>query len=124
MTTFFGIRHHGPGCARSLLAALDALVPDVVLLEMPLEMESLLVHAAHEAMQPPVALLVYRTDLPEKAAFYPFAGFSPEWNAIRWAVGKNVPVRCFDLPSAHLFALRETDEEEVPPRPDACEWFA
>ena len=33
MTTIFGIRHHGPGCARSLLAALDALAPDVVLLK-------------------------------------------------------------------------------------------
>jgi hypothetical protein len=123
MTTIFGIRHHGPGCARSLLAALDALQPDVVLIEMPQEFEPLLAHAAHEAMKPPVALLVHRTDLPEKAAFYPFAGFSPEWNAIRWAVGKSVPLRCFDLPSTIMFALRETDEE-TPPRPDAFEWFA
>jgi hypothetical protein len=45
MTTLFGIRHHGPGCARSLLAALDALAPDVILLEMPPEAEPLLVHA-------------------------------------------------------------------------------
>jgi hypothetical protein len=123
MTTLFGIRHHGPGCARSLLAALDALAPDLVLLEMPLEAEPLLAHAAHEAMKPPVALLFHRTDLPEKASFYPFAGFSPEWNAIRWALSRAVPVRCFDLPSAHMFALRE-EEDESPPRPDAFEWFA
>ena len=123
MTTFFGIRHHGPGCARSLLAALDSLAPDLILLEMPLEVEPLLVHAAHEAMKPPVALMIHRTDLPEKAAFYPFAAFSPEWNAIRWAMEKSVPIRCFDLPSAHMFALRET-EDETPPRPDAFEWFA
>jgi hypothetical protein len=123
MTTIFGIRHHGPGCARSLLAALDSLAPDLILLEMPQEMEPLLVHAAHEAMKPPVALLIHRTDMPEKAAFYPFAGFSPEWNAIRWAVGKSIPIRCFDLPSAHMFALRE-NEDETPPRPDAFEWFA
>jgi hypothetical protein len=123
MTTIFGIRHHGPGCARSLLAALDALSPDVVLLEMPSEAEDLLQHAAHEAMKPPVALLFHRTDLPEKASFYPFAEFSPEWNAIRWALSNKVPIRCFDLPSAHIFALRE-NEEEAPPRPDAFEWFA
>jgi len=90
---------------------------------MPQEFESLLIHAAHEDMKPPVALLIHRTDLPEKSAFYPFAGFSPEWNAIRWAVGKGVPIRCFDLPSAHMFALRENGEE-APPRPDAFEWFA
>jgi hypothetical protein len=31
----FGIRHHGPGSARSLLRALDALRPDVLLIEGP-----------------------------------------------------------------------------------------
>lgn len=123
MTTLFGIRHHGPGCARSLLAALDALSPDVVLLEMPAEAEPLLVHAAHEAMKPPVAILLHRTDLPEKASFYPFAEFSPEWQAVRWALAKGVPVRCFDLPSAHMFAVRE-ENDDTPPQPDAFEWFA
>ena len=123
MTTIFGIRHHGPGCARSLLAALEALAPDIVLLEVPMELEPLLVHAADERMKPPVAMLIHRTDMPEKSVFYPFAEFSPEWNAIRWAVGKGVQLRCFDLPSAHMFALRETDDES-PPRPDALEWFA
>jgi len=123
MTTLFGIRHHGPGCARSLLAALAELSPDVVLIEMPMELEPLLVHAAHPAMKPPVAMMVHRTDLPQKSSLYPFAEFSPEWNAVRWALGNKVPLRCFDLPSAHLFALRDT-EEESQPRPDAFEWFA
>lgn len=123
MNTLFGIRHHGPGCARSLLAALDELSPDLVLIEMPMELEPLLEHAAHEAMKPPVALLLHRTDLPEYSSFYPFAEFSPEWNAIRWTLAHNTPIRCFDLPSAHMFALRDTDEES-PPRPDAFEWFA
>ncbi len=31
----FGIRHHGPGSARSLSAALESLAPDVVLIEGP-----------------------------------------------------------------------------------------
>lgn len=123
MTTIFGIRHHGPGCARSLITALDSLAPDVVLIEMPMELEPLLAHAADPTMRPPVAMLIHRTDMPEKSSFYPFAEYSPEWNAIRWAAAKGVPLRCFDLPSAHMFALREL-EEEIPPRPDAFEWFA
>lgn len=123
MTTLFGIRHHGPGCARSLSAALAELAPDVILLEMPMELEPLLAHAVHEAMKPPVAMMLYRTDSPEQSSFYPFAEFSPEWNAIRWALANQVPIRCFDLPSAHMFALRET-EDESPPRPDAFEWLA
>ena len=35
----YGIRHHGPGCARSLLAALKAQQPDLILLESPAEVE-------------------------------------------------------------------------------------
>lgn len=138
MTTIFGIRHHGPGCARSLVAALDALQPELLVIEMPPEAEPLLVHAAEEAMKPPVAILVHRTDLPEHASFYPFAEFSPEWQAVRWAVQKGVPVRCFDLPSAHMFALRDdgggeraesgeeekVEEEMAAPRTDPFEWFA
>ena len=32
------------------------------------------------------------------SAFWPFAVFSPEWQAIRWAVTHDLPVRFFDLP--------------------------
>ena len=39
---FFGIRHHGPGCARSLLQALEQLQPDCLLVEGPPEGEALL----------------------------------------------------------------------------------
>lgn len=123
MTTLFGIRHHGPGCARSLLAALESLSPDVVVLEMPQDAEAMLIHAAHADMKPPVALLMHEVDRPAKASFYPFAEFSPEWQAVRWALSKGLPIRCFDLPATHAFALRGT-AEPVDPRPDAFEWFA
>lgn len=123
MISIFGIRHHGPGCARSLRAGLDVLAPDVLLIEMPQEAEGLLMHAADVAMKPPVALLFHRTDSPDKASFYPFAEYSPEWQAILWALEHDIPIRCFDLPSAHMFALREEEHEDVP-RPDPFEWFA
>ena len=35
MLHIFGVRHHGPGSARSLRAALDAARPDIVLVEGP-----------------------------------------------------------------------------------------
>ena len=44
-------------------------------------------------MEPPVALLTYVPDEPARAAFYPFARFSPEWRAIRCALEHDVPVR-------------------------------
>src|SRR3954453_21826702 len=107
--TVFGIRHHGPGSARSLERALDALQPDAVLIEGPPEADALVELAAREDMGPPVALLTYVPAEPARAAFYPFARFSPEWRAIRHALANGVPVRFMDLPAANKMAAR--DEE-------------
>lgn len=74
---FFGIRHHGPGSARSLLKALEALQPDAVLIEGPAECEALLPAVAHEELRPPVAMLVYAQDKPSRASFFPLAEFRP-----------------------------------------------
>ena len=52
----FGIRHHGPGSARCLVAALADYAPDIVLIEGPPDAAEVLPLAGHEAMRPPVAL--------------------------------------------------------------------
>lgn len=113
----FGVRHHGPGCARSLLKALEALQPDCVLIEGPPEADDLLALAGAEGMEPPVALLLYAPEAPKYAAFYPFAEFSPEWQAIRYALRQGVPVQFMDLPQTHALALvreREIAAATVP----------
>ncbi|HEY2344754.1 MAG TPA: DUF5682 family protein [Xanthomonadaceae bacterium] len=97
--TLFGIRHHGPGCARSLLKALHALQPDCVVIEGPAGCESLLAHVADPKLQPPVALLSHAVDEPRLAVFHPYAEFSPEWQAMAWAAKANVPVRFMDVPA-------------------------
>ena len=99
-----GIRHHGPGSARSVVAALERLRPDAVLVEGPADADPLLAWVADAGMQPPVALLAYRPDAPARAVFWPFATFSPEWQAIRWALAEGVPVRFCDLPSSAVLA--------------------
>ncbi|HYN95939.1 MAG TPA: DUF5682 family protein [Pilimelia sp.] len=120
-----GVRHHGPGSARAVRRALAAYRPDVVLIEGPPEADALIRYAADAAMRPPVALLAYPADLPAgrpradateagtgqeqgggaaRAAFWPFADFSPEWQAIRWATRHAVPVRFCDQPAAQQFA--------------------
>ncbi|MBT2493791.1 VWA domain-containing protein [Streptomyces sp. ISL-96] len=106
-----GVRHHGPGSARAVRGALDAARPLAVLIEGPPEADALLPLAADEAMRPPVALLAHVTDDPRRAAFWPLAEFSPEWVAIRWALGNGVPVRFIDLPAAHSLALTEESGE-------------
>ncbi|MER6994569.1 DUF5682 family protein [Streptomyces sp. NPDC000410] len=116
-----GVRHHGPGSARAVRAALDAAEPGAVLIEGPPEADALLPLAADEGMRPPVALLAHAVDDPGRAAFWPLAEFSPEWVAIRWALAHEVPVRFIDLPAAHSLAAAsdptwgdgEDDEAEV-----------
>lgn len=112
----FGIRHHGAGCSQSLLKALIALNPDLILIEGPPEAEDLIADVVHPEMEPPVTLLVYNPENPEQAVFYPFASFSPEWNALRYAVQNKVPVKFIDLPVAHKFAL-ENNEDSLLPSP-------
>jgi len=100
-----GIRHHGPGSARSVAEALATLRPDLVLIEGPPELDQVLPLVADPAMVPPVAALIYAADQPWLASFYPLAEFSPEWVAFRWAASTGTPVQTIDLPAAHSFAL-------------------
>jgi hypothetical protein len=116
----FGIRHHGPGSARSLRQALAALAPDILLVEGPPEGDGLLPLVTSPQMQPPVALLIYRPDQPAQTAVYPFALFSPEWQAITYALQQGIPVQFMDLPLAQMMALSEpTAQDESAPASDA-----
>ena len=109
MTTILGIRHHGPGCARSVVRALETLRPDLVLIEGPPDADEWMHVAGDAAIQPPVALLVYDAVDSKRASFYPFAEFSPEWQAMRWAHANHVPMRFMDLPCAHRFPMEEAE---------------
>ncbi len=116
----FGIRHHGPGSARSLLHALEATQPDIVLIEGPPDADELLGLAAHAGLAPPVAMLVYAVDDPSRAVLYPFATFSPEWQAIHYALRRQVPVRFIDLPQSLRLAVPRTAETQQPADPPAA----
>ena len=107
-----GIRHHGPGSARSLRAALEQIKPDVLLVEGPPEADSVLSYVQSPEIKPPVAILAYRVDQPQQASFYPFAEFSPEWQAIQYGLKNSIPVQFMDLPLAHRFASPEESEEK------------
>ncbi|MEU3525389.1 DUF5682 family protein [Streptomyces sp. NPDC038707] len=105
-----GVRHHGPGSARAVRAALEAARPAVVLIEGPPEADALIPLAADPDLRPPVALLAHAVDEPGRSAFWPFAEFSPEWVAIRWALDHGVPARFIDLPATHTLAWGENAE--------------
>src|ERR1051326_5888479 len=114
----FGIRHHGPGSARSVVRALQALNPDIVLVEGPPDAESLIPLAGHPDMKPPVAVLIYVPDNPKESVYYPFAEFSPEWQAIRFALRKGIPARFIDLPQSHQLAMEAAERIAQPMTPN------
>ncbi len=101
----FGIRHHGPGSARSLVAALNEWQPQAVLVEGPSGSESLIPFLLDPAVETPVAMLEYALETPRLASYYPLAEFSPELQAFRWAAAHEVPVTFMDLPAATMLAL-------------------
>lgn len=115
--SILGIRHHGPGSARMLVRALEMVRPDCVLIEGPADANDLIELVTSGEMKPPVALLVYEPQQPHHAAYYPFAEFSPEWQAIRWGLASKASVRFIDLP----FTMRPKDAPDAiaPTKPDA-----
>ncbi|WP_254715431.1 DUF5682 family protein [Actinomadura sp. NAK00032] len=116
----YGIRHHGPGSARALRGALEEFKPDAVLIEGPPEADPIVGLAGDGGMVPPVALLAYSPapapgtgDGDRKAAFWPFAEFSPEWQAIRYGLAAGVPVRFCDLPAANQLVPATAEDEDA-----------
>ncbi|MZD03797.1 hypothetical protein GTW43_01695, partial [Streptomyces sp. SID5785] len=103
-----GVRHHAPSLAAAVPALLDVARPDVLLVELPAETQEFLGWLADERTVAPVALAAVPGPDPEAAAdapargpaFYPFADFSPELAALRWARDAGVPVVACDLPLA------------------------
>lgn len=107
-----GIRHHGPGSARALAAALEAYRPDCVLIEGPADADGL-IEWAGRGLEPPVALLAWDNTDPSEASFWPMAVFSPEWQALSWAVAHGARVHFMDLPAAAVLAERKAERERA-----------
>jgi len=107
-----GIRHHGPGSARSVRHALERLRPGHVVIEGPPELDALVPLAGDPGLVPPVAGLVYDVEDPRHASFYPMAVFSPEWVALRWALENGAAVQFADLPAANRLAMDRAEGDE------------
>ncbi|MBW2732129.1 MAG: VWA domain-containing protein [Deltaproteobacteria bacterium] len=94
-----GVRHHSPACAWALPELLQSFSPDVLLIELPVELTPWIPWVAHEKTEAPVAMAGGRAGH-EDLFFYPFADFSPELSALRWARSAHVEAFGIDLPLA------------------------
>jgi hypothetical protein len=109
MIHILGIRHHGVGSAKNVIAHLESIQPDIVLIEGAPELDAIIQWIENEELKPPVAMLGYNIDNPQQAIFFPFAIFSPEWQAIKYAQKNKIPVRMIDAP---LFSTTFLEQEE------------
>lgn len=115
MLHILGIRHHGPGSARSVCNALASIQPDCILIEGPPDANTIIGQLQHPDFKPPVALLLntpVQKEVRSQVVFYPFAEFSPEWQALQYALRQQVVVEFMDLPLQHRFALEKQWAEQ------------
>ncbi|MDR1171648.1 MAG: DUF5682 family protein [Bacteroidales bacterium] len=107
MFNIFGVRHLSPAAAWHLNRYLDELKPRCVLVEGPADAVEILRSVADKRVKPPVALMAYTTEFPIETVLYPFAEYSPEYQAIVWAVRHKVDLRFIDLPSDIILKLKQ-----------------
>ncbi len=104
---FFGIRHLSPAGAYYLRCFLDIKQPELVLVEGPADFNDILKDITRKETKPPIAVLAYTKEVPVRTILYPFAEYSPEYQAILWCNERNIELRFIDLPSSTFLALPE-----------------
>ncbi|NBH72791.1 hypothetical protein D3Z51_12310 [Clostridiaceae bacterium] len=103
----FGIRHLSPAGAYYVREYLDRADPQLVLIEGPEDFSELIGDLGSEEIEPPVAVMAYTKELPVRTVLYPFAVYSPEYQAILWAKEHGCECRFCDLPSEVFLGLEE-----------------
>jgi len=109
---FFGVRHLSPGGAFHLCRLLDEVNPRLILVEGPSDLGDVLAALSRPDTVPPVAILAYTEKTPVRSILYPFAAYSPEYQAILWAERHNIPCRFMDLPCDVFLALGSARPQE------------
>lgn len=104
---YFGIRHLSPAGAFYLRRFLNGWRPELVLVEGPEDFNDQLGNMVRPETQPPIAVLAYTKEAPVQTILYPFAEYSPEYQAVRWCKEAGAECRFIDLPSDVFLALSE-----------------
>lgn len=101
----FGIRHLSPAGAWHLRQFLTEKNPRLVLVEGPSDLNEQLEDITRPETKPPIAILAYTKEAPVRTILYPFAEYSPEYQAISWCKEYGIECRFIDLPSDVFLAL-------------------
>lgn len=113
MPILYGVRHLSPAGAWNLLRLLEEVQPDLVLVEGPSDLNHMMEPICQQETVPPIAVMAYSETVPIETILYPFAEYSPEYQAILWA-GRNKKVcRFMDLPASVFLALQGLKKETL-----------
>ena len=107
----FGVRHFSPAGAYYVRKYLDEVQPKVVLIEAPSDFTDLMDKITAKEVVPPIAIMAYTLEAPIQTIIYPFAEFSPEYQAILWAKENKVECRFCDLPSSIFLGIENAKEK-------------
>lgn len=122
----FGVRHLSPAAAWHLRRTLAETRPQLILVEGPSDFSEQIDWLCHPDTVLPAAMLAYTKESPVRTILYPFAVYSPEYQAILWAHQNGVECRFMDLPSSVFLALdaAEPEDADAPPAGDTAttEW--
>ncbi|MDF2985383.1 MAG: hypothetical protein K0R50_893 [Eubacterium sp.] len=101
----FGVRHLSPGASYHLLQFLDEIKPTAVLVEGLSDANSQIGYFTSGGTRLPIAILAYTEELPVRTILYPFADYSPEYQALLWAKKNGAHAEFIDLPSEVFIPL-------------------
>lgn len=107
----FGVRHLSPAGAYHLRSFLDEVKPKKILIEGPSDFTELIEDLTDRRVKPPVAVMAYTTQAPILSILYPFAVYSPEYQALIWGKEHGCECQFMDLPSQVFLALQEMHEK-------------
>ena len=120
----FGVRHLSPAAAWHLRQLLDRVRPKLVLIEGSDDADELIPHVVSPKSKLPIAILAYTTDVPVRTFVYPFATYSPEYQALVWCQENKAKARFMDLPSSVFLGLMDRDDGTAvlePEKPEETE---
>nr|WP_240967819.1 DUF5682 family protein [Paenibacillus aquistagni] len=93
---------------------MEQVRPTAVLIEGPQDASPEIRHLTNPNTKPPVAILAFTDELPVRTAMWPFAVYSPEYQAMLWAAGNGAHCAFIDLPTSAVLALQSVRSEDVP----------
>lgn len=123
-----GIRHHSPAGAHYIRELLRETKPDCLLIEAPADFAELIPALTDLALKPPFAVMAYTVEAPVRSVLYPFAVYSPEFQAMLAARELGIETAFCDLSSPYMIGLqlaaekyyeRQSEEEREAARKEA-----